>query len=160
MKNKYVWLGIGAVVLVLAIWLITKNRNKEVEQNNSATNSQDSSQNSTQNDTNTSTAGENKIPVKTNSPSYATALTKYGTNRIQIQQNCQAVPNNVTYKNGTTVMLDNRASIAHTLKIDSKVITIPAYDFTTFTFSYTNLPHTILMDCDKSQNVATILIQK
>lgn len=40
---------------------------------------------------------------------YADALKLYGDKRIQLDKVCQAHPNNVTYKNGTSIMIDNRS---------------------------------------------------
>lgn len=91
--------------------------------------------------------------------SYAKALQVYKDRRIQLNTLCQAFPNNVTYKNGTDIMIDNRANVARTVKLGS-VYTIKAYGFKIVHLSATKLPTTFLLDCDKQQNVATILLQK
>lgn len=91
--------------------------------------------------------------------SYAQALEKYKDARIQLDQNCQATPNIMTFKNNTNIMIDNRASIARTVKVGS-TFSIKGYGFKIVKLSSTTLPATWYVDCDKSQNVATILIQK
>jgi len=90
---------------------------------------------------------------------YAEALVKYKDTRIQLDQNCQATPNVMTFKNNTTIMIDNRSSMARTVKVDS-IYSIKGYDFKIVKLSSATLPFTWYVDCDKSQNVATILIQK
>ena len=159
MKNKYLWI-VGVLVILLAVVVFMVMKNQSAKTNSTAYNTETTTSQTPTEDS----AMTKDTPVtpaaKSNNISYNDALKKYGTNRIQIQQSCQAVPNNVVYKNGTTIMLDNRASITHVIKIDSKTYTIKAYDYTTVKLSSSTLPHTVLMDCDKSQNVATILIQK
>ena len=151
-NNRYVWWVVGIIVIVLVIWGVFKlaGGNKT---------------NQSTNNTNQQTANNPPPPppppaVISNNPSYNKAVVQYADKRIQFQQSCQTVPNNVVYKNGVTLMLDNRASITHTIKIDSKTYVIGAYDYTIVTLSNTKLPHTILVDCDKSQNVATIMLEK
>lgn len=96
------------------------------------------------------------------SMSYQNALELYKDNkRIQISGSdtfCQASPNNVMYKNGTSIMIDNRSPQARTIKVGS-TYTIPGYGFKVVKLSSASLPVTFLMDCDKQQNVAKILLQ-
>ena len=98
--------------------------------------------------------------VNTNTPlSYSDALAIYKNARIQLDTACRASPSNITYKDGTSIMIDNRAPVARTVKVNS-VYTIPAYGFKIIKLSSAILPATWLIDCDKSQNVATIIIQE
>ena len=101
--------------------------------------------------------------VNTNTPtallSYAQALTQYKDARIQLDQNCRASPNNITYKDNTNIMIDNRAAVARVVKVGS-VFTVSAYGFKIVRLTSATLPATWYVDCDSSQNVATILIQK
>lgn len=90
---------------------------------------------------------------------YAEALKKYADKRIQITSTCQVVPNNVTYKNGTTIMIDNRSDKTKSVKIGS-IYTVGAYDFRIITLSSAQLPATFYVDCDKQQNSGTIILQK
>jgi hypothetical protein len=90
---------------------------------------------------------------------YADALKLYSEKRIQLDKVCQAHPNNVTYKNGTSIMIDNRSPQSAKVHLSS-VFTIKPYGFKIVKLSATKLPATILVDCGTSQNVATILVQK
>ena len=103
--------------------------------------------------------GNDNITVPTATITYAQALQKYKNARIQLDQDCRAIPNNVTYKNNTNIMIDNRASIARTVKVGSS-FSIPAYGFQIVKLISPTLPVTWYMDCGSSKNVATILIQK
>ncbi|MFZ2152232.1 MAG: hypothetical protein WAV09_03950 [Minisyncoccia bacterium] len=90
---------------------------------------------------------------------YAEALKKYADKRIQITSTCQVVPNNATYKNGTTIMIDNRSDKTKSVKIGA-VYTVGAYNFKIVTLSSPTLPATFYVDCDKQQNSGTIILQK
>lgn len=100
-----------------------------------------------------------KTPTKTQILAYADALKRYANKRLQVSPDCQITPNNVTYKNGTTFMIDNRSNKAKTIKIGS-TYTIPAYSFRIVTLSSAQLPATYYIDCDKSQNSGTVILQK
>ena len=91
--------------------------------------------------------------------SYQNALAKYKDVRIQLNANCQADPTQMTFKNGTEIMMDNRSPKDRTVKVGS-IYNIKAWGFKIVKLSSATLPATWLVDCDKSQNVATILIQK
>ena len=91
--------------------------------------------------------------------SYADALVKYKDARIQLNDGCQATPNVMTYKNNTNIMIDNRASVTRTVKVGS-IFSVKGYGFKIVRLSSATLPSTWYVDCDKFQNVATILIQK
>ena len=110
-------------------------------------------------DTEDTSTGSVNAGISTPSISYANALIKYKDARIQLNAACQATPNNMTFKNGTSIMIDNRASVALTVKAGS-VFTIKAYGFKIVKLSSATLPATWLVDCGTSQNVATLLIQK
>jgi hypothetical protein len=91
---------------------------------------------------------------------YADALIKYADRRIQFDPTCQAHPNIVTYKDNTGIMIDNRAPVSRTIKIGT-TFTVKAWGFKIFVLPDVYLKSkTILVDCDKSQNVATILVQE
>jgi len=90
---------------------------------------------------------------------YEQALLEYKNARIQLDKNCQATPNYVTYKNDTNIMIDNRSAIARTVKVGS-VYTIEPYGFKIIKLLSPILPVTWFINCDNSPNVATILLQK
>lgn len=141
-----------AVVLLLVVfgfWSLNKNSDKVVSEND---NTEVAS---------TEDVSEGSVHVGAPAPSisYSEALLKYKDARIQLDKICQANPNNVTYKNNTSIMIDNRAPVARTVKVGS-TFTIKAWGFKIVKLYSPTLPATWYVDCDKSQNVATILIQK
>ena len=92
--------------------------------------------------------------------SYANALIKYKDRRIQFDATCQAIPNVVTYKDNTGIMLDNRSPQTRIIKVGG-TYTIKPYGFKIIVLPDIYLKSkTILVDCGASQNVATILIQE
>ncbi|OGZ68792.1 MAG: hypothetical protein A3D44_02235 [Candidatus Staskawiczbacteria bacterium RIFCSPHIGHO2_02_FULL_42_22] len=92
--------------------------------------------------------------------SYANALVKYADRRIQLDTMCQAHPSNVTYKDNTGIMIDNRSPQTRTVKIGT-TFTIKPWGFKIVVLPDVYLKsNTILVDCDNSQNVATILVQE
>lgn len=98
--------------------------------------------------------------VKPVTISYANALVKYVDRRIQLDKICQAHPNTVTYKDNTGIMIDNRSPKTRTVKI-AETFTIKPWGFKIIVLPDIYLKSkTILVDCDASQNVATILIQE
>ena len=106
-------------------------------------------------------------PTPTASPttagklSYSDAIKKYGNYRIQFDQACQAHPNNITFKSGTKVMFDNRATVARTINFNGTKYRIASYDYEVINMVSPNgYPATVMVDCDKSQNVASVLLQK
>lgn len=144
--------GIGAVVVVLLIMFVSRGRAK-FDEVTITTPTVDIP-------TEDVSAGSVNAPVKkVPSISYADALIKYKEARIQIDEDCQAFPNNVTYKNGTSIMIDNRAGVARKVKVGG-VYDIKAYSFKIIKLESKTLPETLLVDCDTFQNVATILVQE
>lgn len=101
----------------------------------------------------------NNVFIPAKPITYAQALQIYKDVRIQLNQDCQATPNNVTHKNNTYIMIDNRADKARIVKVGSS-FSVPAYGFQIVKLSSASLPATWYVDCGSSQNVATILIQK
>ncbi len=143
------------VVLILVIyglWLLKKDSGLAPAVNDNISSEQATSAG------NTSTGSIN-VTNPTVPLSYAQTLQQYKSARIQLDQNCQATPNNVTHKNNTFIMIDNRASVARVVKIGS-VFTVDAWGFKIVKLSSVTLPATWYVNCGSSQNVATILIQK
>jgi hypothetical protein len=156
-QNKNLWIAIIVItVIVVGIIAWSINKNLAVAPSVGV-------------DENKDTALEANLGMNTgkvastgsslNNISYADALIKYKDARIQLNQICQATPNNVTYKNNTNIMIDNRSSVAHTVKIGT-TFNIKPWEFKIIKLSSATLPVTWLMDCDKSENIATILVQK
>jgi len=91
--------------------------------------------------------------------SYAQALVKFKDARLQLNDSCQASPNNMTFKNNSLLMIDNRAAVARTVKVGS-TFSVKGYGFEIVKLTSATLPATWYVDCGTSQNVATIYIQK
>lgn len=156
-KNKNTILAIvGLVVIALIVLMVVKNNKKPVEVTEIPTDSVEQVDDATAQPTinNGSTV---KAPAA--SISYQQALVKYKDYRIQLGQTCEPTPNNVTYKNGTSIMIDNRSNIERVVRVGSNY-TIPAWGFKIINLTSSTLPATWLVDCGAQQNVATILIQK
>ena len=92
--------------------------------------------------------------------SYTNALVKYADRRIQLDTTCQARPNTATYKDNTGIMIDNRSPQTRTVKVGI-TFTIKPWGFKIVVLPDIYLANkTLLVDCDGSQNVATILVQE
>ena len=152
-KNKNLWISL-AVILVIVAGLILWSMLKSTPASAPAPVEQDST---TTPDTTTSGNTNTNSPAA--SISYTNALVKYKDARLQIDKACQASPDKMTFKNNSYMMIDNRAPVSRTIKIGS-VYSVGAYGFKIIKLSSATLPATWYVDCDKSQNVATILIQK
>jgi hypothetical protein len=155
MKNidKNVWIVLGIVVVFLVI-LFARGQFKgqdDVVLNDSGelAGTEDTS------GTTVKTPGESKTPSLT----YVQALALYKDKRIQLDPSCQATPDNSTYKNGTSIMIDNRSDKTRTVKAGS-TFTLKPWGFKIINLTSTTLPTAWYVDCDSSQNVSTILIQK
>jgi hypothetical protein len=152
-KNVWVWVGVIVLVVLLGMWLM--NRNKSVTVGDDSNTPVDQTIDSTED----TTEGSVNATTPAASISYQAALTKYKDARIQLDKTCQASPKTMTFKNGTSIMIDNRAAVARNVKVGS-AFSIKAYGFKIVKLSSATLPATWLVDCGTSQNVATILIQK
>ena len=152
-NNKVLYYVIAAVVIILVVVFLIMNKRIIPVANNIE---QGTDQIVPEEDT-----SEGRVNATTPAAilSYAQALLKYKDARIQIGESCQAFPNNVTFKNNTSIMIDNRTAVSHALKVGS-TFSIKGYGFKIVKLSSSTLPATWLMDCDKFQNIATILIQK
>ena len=91
---------------------------------------------------------------------YASALKKYAGQYIQFNPSCQATPANVTFKNGTAVMFDNRSNKQITISLDDNTFIIKPYDYLAMKVTSKVLPKTILLSCNSSYNVGQILLQQ
>ncbi len=112
-------------------------------------------------------AGKTAMPAATAvskpaSQQYQADLVKYAGRIFQFNAACQSNPNSVTIKNGQAVMLDNRSGDARTIAVDSVKYYLAGYGWRVITLSkpVASLPHTSLIDCGASQNVAKVNIQK
>lgn len=154
-------------IAIISLFFIFQNKpvNKPAENNiptdnPPTTNIPPNEQTTTNPEPTKSTTPQNTKPTSPASISYQDALIKYADRRIQLDDACQAHPSNVTYKDNTGIMIDNRSAKTRTVKIGT-TFTIKPYGFKIVVLPDTYLKSkTILVDCDQFQNVATILIQE
>ena len=144
-KNKNILIGVGIVLVIMILSMINKSNtpSPNIETADSTL------------DTSTSTV--NTAPQMT--ISYANALVKYKNFRVQLDERCQGSPDKMTFKNGTSIMVDNRSQAFRTVKVGS-TFSIKPYGFKIVKLYSDTLPATWYVDCDVSHNVSTILIQK
>jgi hypothetical protein len=164
--NNGFWIALGVIIIVLIIWVAVKKHHATVvaqqgivpasvmQTPDAITPTEDLSAGSVDASKTTTPA---VAPVTI---AYADALVKYAGKIIQLDNQCQVTnPNSWTFKNGTDIMIDNRASSARTVKIGS-TYSVKGYGFKIIKLSSAKLPATWYVDCDGQQNVATVLIQK
>ena len=160
-NNKNMWIGIVVIIIIIGVALFFSLRNKKVAVDTTVAPLADN--NALEPDSTldisdivgTSTTGVAPVSI-----SYAEALIKYADRRIQFNKECQASPFSVTYKDNSGIMLDNRAPVSRVIKVGTNY-TIKAYGFKIVVLPDIYLKSkTLLVDCDKQQNVATILVQE
>lgn len=106
-----------------------------------------------------SSGGAKASPASAPVMSYTELVREYEGRRIQFDQYCQAFPSNITYKNGTSIMLDNRSGDARHIKVGDDVYSLPGYGYRVVTLTSQSLPSDILISCGSAVNVGKILLQ-
>lgn len=150
-SKTLIWVGVVVVVIIVALAFVLRNNNTNtpVANNPTATEPQSAQ------DISAKDIGAGAISI-----AYADALVKYADRRIQLDPLCHVYPNTVTYKDNTGIMIDNRSGVTRTVKVGT-TFTIKPYGFKIVVLPDVYLKSkTILIDCDKNQNVATVLIQE
>jgi hypothetical protein len=150
-NNKYLLAGLVVLLIIIAIFWYVKSNSTPVVAPTTEDVVTDSTEDVSAGSVNVTTGGV--------SLSYQQALLKYKDARLQLDKNCQASPDKMTFKNGAYMMVDNRSSASRTVKVGS-VFPIKAYGFKIIKLSSSALPATWYVDCGSSQNVATVTIQK
>lgn len=151
-KNLQILIGVAVIIAVLAVvfFVFTNKQMVTTTTENPVVTEPQSAQ-----DIGGQDAGVSAVSI-----SYAKALVQYADRRIQLDKNCQAYPNNVTYKDNTGIMIDNRSPQSRTVKVGT-TFTIKPYGFKIVTLPGIYLKSkTLLVDCDGYQNVATVLVQE
>lgn len=142
---------IGLAVLAIALYWVYQSYNQPQEEQTQTENQQTSTENK-------KTA---PTPSVAETISYNEALSLYNDKRIQFDENCVVNPSYATFKKGTKIMLDNRASKQIPVYLDGQLYTLKAYGFKIITLSTTaKLPHTIAIDCGNGKNNGRILLQQ
>ena len=141
-----------AVIIIGGIWWMMAQNNTVVSPTTSNTTT-----------TTTTPLVDNSIDSTTPAGkiSYQNALKLYGDRRIQFDSTCQSIPNDVTFKVGTTIMLDNRSAKARIISLDNVNYSIRPYGYIIVTLNTSAaLPHTVSVDCGKGENQGRILLQR
>jgi plastocyanin len=146
---------VGIVILVLLIWVIKDQMHKT---------DQGGMQPTTQNSPTTATSSATSTPTSTptstaavsgKSLSYGDAIKAYP-NRFQFRASCEGTPASISVKSGTTVMLDNRDTVSHTIKADKQTFYLSGLHYAILhTSTITNLTVT----CD-GKNSVTLNVEK
>jgi len=164
-KDLYIIIGVVAVIIIVILIAVFSNRQGPVNNNLNATpsNEQNAQNENKPSESNASTS----VPVTTTAPSllYGEALKMYGDRRFQFGlndiNNCIMTPSSSVFKEGTKVMLDNRANKQITIYLDGTAYDIKAYGFRIITLTTSaSLPHTIKVDCNTGKNNGQILLQQ
>ena len=94
--------------------------------------------------------------------SYADAFALYSKTRVQLGAKCNPTPFAPVYKNGATIMIDNRSGENRIVAVGETTYHVNAYDYVLATLSYpeATLPVKVLLDCGNTQNVATLTVEK
>jgi hypothetical protein len=154
-RNMWIWIVVVVIVLVgLVMW--ATNSSAPTVTNTPVVNNTNALQVESTEDLSTGSVNSGAPAA---SLSYSQALIKYKDARLQLDKICQASPDKMTFKNNALLMVDNRAPVARTVHVGS-VFPIKAFGFKIVKLSSTTLPVTWKVDCDASQNVSSILIEK
>ena len=150
--NKKLWWSLGIVVIVLVIWA-SMNKSAVAPDLNSPSPSAGAS--ATPNPSATSGTG-----IGAGLGAYTALVAKYGTNRVQFGESCNAIPAVAVFKTGTSVMFDNRSGDARTITIGGTKYYFPGYGWRIIKLGSTKLPATVSLSCGSAINVGTITVEK
>ena len=150
--GKYLWIVVGVVVLVVIYFMGGEWMGKNIGDETGSL-----SPSPVSGAVNKPAAKQSTAPVSTKS--YTELVKEYEGRRIQFDQYCQATPKDITYKNGTSIMLDNRSGDARTITLAGTKYQLSGYGYTTVTLSSQSLPKEMLLSCGSGINVGRILLQ-
>ena len=145
--NKTFWWIAAVIIVVLAVWAFVNKSGTPLDLSGSPSPSVSASPSTS------ATSG-------TGATTYSTLVAKYGTNRIQFDKLCQAIPSNPVFKTGTYVMFDNRSGDARIITIGGVKYSFLGYGYRVIKLGSTQLPATVKLDCGSAINVGTITVEK
>lgn len=151
-KNWFLWVVI--VVAALVVWGLWSFGGKGLFQPGTVTESE-----LTPLSTPVPAAGQESVFTPSQIQNYSDMVMQFGEKRIQFDERCQMTPADVTFKNGTTIMLDNRSGTAKTIRIGGQIYSFQPYGYRILTLSSPTLPNSLTISCDNSPNVGRILLQ-
>jgi hypothetical protein len=153
--NKKQWLLVAVVVVVVALGYWMMGRGGKLGEVKSSPTPVASASPSAKPPVKAGASATPAAPAK----SYTELVKEYEGRRIQFDQNCQAVPGSITYKSGTSIMLDNRSGDARNIKVGSDSYALAGYGYKIVTLSGSGLPKELLLSCGSAVNVGKILLQ-
>ena len=115
-KNLKIWIAVAIVVIIVIGFFVFTNKKPGSPVATATPTASPTPEPSSLQDINSKDIGVGSVSI-----SYADALIKYADRRIQLDKNCQATPNNVTYKDNTGIMIDNRSAQAR-IVINTKTL--------------------------------------
>ena len=114
---------------------------------------------STYGDASSTATSTTTTPPKASSLTYTKAVNAYKDRRIQFDPACTMIPNQISFKNNTTVMLDNRSPSARSVYLDRVEYPLSGFGFKLVTLKKSPLPYTIVVDCGTGRNTGKIILQ-
>ncbi len=164
MNNTRLWIALGAIVVLIIVVVSFRGRSEEIAQPSASVSPTASPTNSP-----TASAVTTATPVRSTGGSsggssgtlsYEDAIKKYGGTRIQFDVRCQAIPGQLTIKQGGAVMLDNRSGDARTISVGGVKHVLAGYGFKIIVPTSRTLPADLSVGCGSAINVGTIKLQK
>ncbi len=99
------------------------------------------------------------VPVATSALSYSQLVAQYGNNRIQFNASCQANPSSIVFKNGASILLDNRSNQTQVISLNGASYTLVPYGYRVVTLSSSTLPKAVGVTCNGQVNTSMINLQ-
>lgn len=161
MKNKVLWLIVAVVAVFVIWWLMNGLGGPEygVGQPTQSPTPGSASGPRSQSQSGQTGVVPGGTPAVLNLQAYSDLVRQYEGRRIEFDERCQMRPDDVTFKNGTVVMFDNRSPQAKTLKIGKQSYNLPAYGYRFLTMASSNLPLSLNVGCDSVPSVGRLLLQ-
>lgn len=153
------------LITVLALWVwpgfLTKNRQQTSTSQSEAGLSAGEGSTSTSSTSSSSRAPASPpVSAPKSTLTYTQAINLYTNRRIQFDANCTVIPNNLVFKKGTQIMLDNRFNQARTVFFDGNPYYLEPYGFKIITLNTSlPLPHTVRIDCGTGKNNGQLILQ-
>jgi len=152
-SNRWISLAV-IIVVVLVVWNLWEFKGQEERVMQTVTPTASPTPQS-----GGSTSGGGTSFTQTQVQTYSAAVTQYEGKRIQFDERCQPSPADVTFKNGTSIMIDNRSAQAKTINVGAQSYNLPAYGYRILILSSSSLPSELNLSCDNAVNVGRILLQ-
>ncbi len=155
MKNKKMVWVVVVVVVIAAVWWIEGGNKSMVGQNQYGM---------SPTPTPSATPKSNSVVKKSGSSitspkTYNQLVNEYAGRIVQFDASCQIIPSAPTFKNGTTIMLDNRSDMVRIISIAGVKYTLDKYGYKVITLTSPKLPKQLSINCDNKVNVGSILLQ-